>query len=104
VGSFTVTYTQGIPVDGLGAAAAGRLAVEFAKACGTGDCALPPNVVSITRQGVTMDIASGAFPGNVTGIREVDAYIRMVNPFLVTAKAGVYSPQRRVTRRTTWSA
>ena len=60
--TFSVTYLNGYPVDGLGAYAAGVLAMEFAKACTGGKCRLPAGVTSVARQGVSLQIATGAFP------------------------------------------
>jgi hypothetical protein len=93
VGTFSVTYLNAYPVDTLGAYAAGVLASEFAKACTGGKgCRLPANVVAISRQGVSMEIASGAFPGGMTGIREVDTYVALFNPNGLTHGATVWSP------------
>lgn len=94
-GTFAVTYLRAHPVDGLGAYVAGILACEFAKACsGAKGCRLPSSVTEITRAGVSMTIASGAFPGGVTGIREVDAYIASWNPSHVQARSSVWTPSR----------
>jgi hypothetical protein len=64
-------------------------------------CALPAGVTSITRQGVTMDILPGAFPGNRTGIREVDVYVQRWNPNALKAPTTVWSPDFHHTRVTT---
>lgn len=78
---FAVTYINGYPPDSLAAYAVAVLAMEFAKACsGARNCRLPTGVVSIVRQGVAMEIASGLFPGGTTGIREVDTFIGLWNP------------------------
>ena len=96
-GTFSVTYLNGYPVDALGAYAAGLLAVEFAKACTKGKCKLPNNVTSIVRQGVSMDIVSGAFPNGLTGIREIDVFVALWNPRGVLQPTTVWYPgQSRV--------
>lgn len=92
VGTFSVTYLNAYPVDTLGAYAAGVLASEFAKACTGGKCRLPSGITSIARQGIAMDFATGAFPNNLTGIREVDAYIGLWNPTPIRQGATVWSP------------
>lgn len=79
-GTFSVTYLNSYPVDGEGAWAAGLLAMEYAKACTTGKCALPATVSQVVRQGVTYTLPAGSFPNGETGIREVDAYIALWNP------------------------
>jgi hypothetical protein len=96
VGTFSVRVQLGAPVDGLGAYAAGVLACEYAKAC-TGDkkCRLPNNVTSVTRQGVTMDLSSTAFPDGLTGIREVDLVIQRYNPHGLKMPSVVWSPDTR---------
>jgi hypothetical protein len=90
--TFSVTYLRGYPVDALGAYAAGVLANEFAKACSGAKCRFPATVTSITRQGVSFDVVSGAFPNGMTGIREVDAYIALWNPDGLRQQTGVWSP------------
>jgi hypothetical protein len=100
-GTFSVTYLNSYPVDTLGAYACGVLAYEFAQACAGNKCRLPTNIVSMTRQGVTMEIASGSFPGGFTGIREVDAYVAIYNPRGLREQTRVWSPDihsPRVTR------
>jgi hypothetical protein len=96
--TFSVTYLNAYPVDTIGAYAAGVLANEFAKACGGGKCRLPASVTSIVRQGVALDIATGAFPGGVTGIREVDSFIALWNPDAIRQSASVWSPDIRSPR------
>lgn len=100
-GTFGVTYTPGIPVDALGAYAAGKLAYEFAQACTSGKCRLPAGVQTISRQGVTLEIATGMFPGGSTGIVEVDAWVRTYNPNAVKMPARVWSPDVNYGRRLT---
>jgi hypothetical protein len=90
--TFAVTYLNSYPVDGLGAYAAGVLAWEYALACTAGVCRLPVGVTAMTRQGVTYEIESGAFPNGFTGIREVDAYIALWNPKGIQRESMVWSP------------
>lgn len=94
--TFGITYLNAYPVDNLGAWAAGILAVEFAKACTTGKCALPNNVTNVVRQGVSFQIEGGAFPNGFTGIREVDAYIALWNPDGLRQQPTVWTPGRSV--------
>ena len=79
-GSFSIEYVPGIVPDEAGLWAAGILACEFSKACTGAKCRLPSSVTSITRQGVTMQMSEGMFSNNLTGIREVDAYLVSINP------------------------
>lgn len=102
--TFAITYLQGAKVDGLGAAAAGALANEFAQALCGGGCALPPGVVSVVQSGTTMSIEPGSFPGGLTGIFIVDAFVRYWNPFLHKAGPDVFSPDLPRGRRQTWGS
>lgn len=79
-GTWSITYTPGAPVDGLGAVAAGWLALEYAKALIGEDCGLPTTVTQVVRLGVTMTLAPGSFPEGKTGIRIVDDYLTRWNP------------------------
>lgn len=103
-GGFFVSYTNAIPADGVASYAAGLLAVEYAKACTGGKCRLPAGVSEITRAGITMTITTGAFPGGMTGIREIDSFIQFWNPYAVKSEAQVFSPDVPSPRRTTWRA
>jgi hypothetical protein len=98
VGTFSITYLNSWPVDGLGAYAAGILAGEFAKACTGTKCRLPANVTTVSRQGITYDVAAGTFPNGTTGIREVDAFIGMWNPSALRQQTRVWSPDLRTPR------
>lgn len=103
VGTFIVTYLDGNEVDGVGAYVGGILAAEFAQACIGGDCSLPANVQSLTRQGVTLEMDPEMFQGGMTGNRTVDSYIRIWNP-TDSLPSGIYSPDVPRARRTTWRA
>jgi len=96
--TFAVHYLQGHEPDALAAYAAGVLAMEFAKACTGGKCRLPPNVTSVSRQGISFQIAAGTFPGGVTGIREVDAWIALWNPEHRRQSTQVWWPGKRSPR------
>lgn len=106
-GTWSVTYLPASPVDAAGAHAAGVLALEFLKACAGVACALPDTVTQVQRQGVTFTIEPGAFPGGMTGIKDVDAYISRWNPsgVMTPSRSRVTSPDyrepRRVARRVT---
>lgn len=97
-----VTYLRGIPVDGLGAYAAGVLACEYAKACSGAKCRLPAGVTEVVRQGVAYTLATGAFPDGRTGIREVDAYLMRWNPNGLRADSTVWTPDTPSVSTTTW--
>lgn len=96
--TFAVKYLNAHAPDNLAAYAAGVLAMEFAKACTGGKCRLPANVTSVTRQGVSFEIAAGTFPGGVTGLREVDAWIGLWNPDHLRQSTRVWWPGKREPR------
>lgn len=99
--TFSVTYLNGHPVDSMGACAVSVLAGEYAKAItGGSKCRLPSGVTSVVRQGVTIEVSSGAFPGGMTGIREVDAYIALWNPKGQQRQTSVWSPDLPKNRTT----
>lgn len=101
--TFSVTYTPGLALDAWGQHALGVLACEYAKAaCGTGKCRLPANVTQVVRQGVTLNLAQNPFPGGLTGIREVDGYVRRINPHGLAAPSRIFSPDTKRGRVTTW--
>jgi hypothetical protein len=81
-GVFEVTYLRGKPLPVAGQIAAGELACEFLKACQGQSCALPANISSLTRQGVQIEMVdpTDELTSGLTGIRNVDMWIRAVNP------------------------
>lgn len=94
-GTFTVEYRNSYPIDGMGAYAAGLLAVEFAKACSGKKCKLPRGTTSVVRQGVSIEITTGMFPDGYTGIDQVDAYISLWKPDGSPRQAPkIWSPRR----------
>lgn len=100
-GAFSVTLFNNVRPDGLGAWVAGIMAVEFAKSCTGGKCRLPSGVQSIARLGVSMEIPSGLFENGLTGIREVDMWVRVWNPYQLRTPAQVWSPDLHKARLTT---
>jgi hypothetical protein len=100
--TFFVTYERGEPVPLGGELAAGILACSFAKDCQTG-CGLPGNLSSLSRQGVEIsfvDVTSQIGAG-LTGVPQVDTWLRAVNPGRRTQRAKVYSPDVKQPRTTT---
>ena len=95
-GTFSITYTYGTdPGDG------GRVAcLKFAEvlACGAlGDHSrYPERLQSISRQGVSMQVASvvDALKEKGTGIYEVDVWLLAVNPSRLRRRAVAWSPDR----------
>lgn len=101
-GSFVVTYYRGAAPNELTNYAAGLLAHEFYKACSNNKCKLPSGVTQVARNGVTYEIEMGLFPNGATGIKAVDAVIRIYNPYAVKSPSRVLTPQSSGPRRSTW--
>lgn len=102
VGAFSVEYVPGEELPASGVMAAGRLAGEFVKACLGGDCRLPEQLASLSRTGVEVQMVDPAtfLESGLTGVQEVDLWIRSVNPNRLAARARAYSPDMRPGRFT----
>lgn len=107
-GTWSVTLLTGMPVPPEGQWAAGQLACELVKACDSGpggECRLPSGIQELHRQGVDIvfqDVQRVTNGGRLTGLPEVDLWIRAVNPHGVTRRAAVYSPELNLGRVQTW--
>lgn len=100
---FTVTYLNAYPVDILGAHVGGILADEFLKALrGDRKCRLPDGIQTITRAGMSIEFNEELFAGGVTGIREVDTWLRQWNPNGLKTMPKVYSIDKPRPRQITW--
>jgi hypothetical protein len=60
--------------------AAGILANEFYALMNGEQCRLPDGATNVSRAGVTIELTTGLFANGQTGIKEVDAIIRVYNP------------------------
>ena len=94
-GTWSITYDYGIPPPVGGAEMAGIYACELAKGCvGDEECRLPRRVQSITREGITMTVIDpfDFLDEGRTGLYEVDAWLRSVNPAKIDRAAKVLNP------------
>lgn len=95
-----VTYTYGIDVPVLGQLAMGELACELIAGWTGADCRLPSNAISVTRQGVTVDLgdAQTLYDMGRIGLPICDAFLRETNPGRLMSASTVHSPDlsRRV--------
>lgn len=93
-GTFFVTYLRGKALPLAGTLAAGQLACEYAKACSGADCRLPAQLTSLARQGVeiTLPDTTALLNAGLTGVADVDLWLRSVNPDCKTHRSRVYSP------------
>ena len=81
-GTWSITYTRGVPPPPGTATLVGLLAKEFLTACAGGKCALPRRVQQVTRQGVTYQMIdpTDIYQAGKTGIPEIDIWLAAVNP------------------------
>ena len=93
-GTFSVTYTYGQDPGTMGRLAAKALAENIAMPLFGDANKYPERVTTITRQGVTAQIASviDIMKTGGTGIRTVDLWIMSVNPQKLRRKPIVFSP------------
>lgn len=88
-----VTYRFGDPPPAGGRDAAIELGTEMLlDRANSDDCRLPPNTVSVTRQGLTMELMSTDRPEFRTGLPLVDMWLEAVNPHRRPQPAQVWSP------------
>lgn len=101
---WQVTYQQGIPLPSVLSRAAGELACEYAKFCLGQACRLPQRATSLSRQGVTVSLANVEqfLEDGLTGIVTVDNVIRAFNPYRLTSRMKIASPDINPIRKTTW--
>lgn len=91
--TFSIEFYNAIRPDDYAAYACALLAIQFARACtNKGNCALPKNVISVVRQGVSFTLPTGSFPNGETGIREIDGFIALYNPRHRVQAPQVYIP------------
>lgn len=101
VGTFSVTYLYGVAPPAGGALAAAVLAGELALDQTGKATRLPKRVTSLTRQGVAAMIVDPMdfLKAGLTGIYDVDLWLRTINPGGNRRKAIVFSPDMGRPRR-----
>lgn len=101
---FTVTYLRGDEVPDVLEIAGGILANEYALACiSSDDCRLPTRLQSLSRQGVSVQVAASTtyLDFGMTQIAEVDQVVIALNPYRLTERPRVLSPDRPRPRQVT---
>lgn len=98
--AFQVAYTRGASVPDTALGAAALLACEIGKSIAGADCALPPRMQSLTRQGVSAEFLVSQIDVDtfLTGIQYVDMVIRALNPSRRTRPPVVLSPDMPIVR------
>lgn len=89
-----VTYKYGIDVPVLGELAMGELACELLAGWDGMDCRLPSNAITVTRQGVTVDLSNPdvLFAQNRIGLPICDQFIYTNNPDKLRSHSTIHSP------------
>ena len=91
----TVTYTYGSPPPSMGKIAARAMANQYVWAMADDDrCALPQRVTQVSRQGMSWTLLDPQtfLSEGLTGIYQVDLFLRTVNPDKARMRARVFSP------------
>lgn len=94
-GTFAIRYLQGAEPPAGAEYVVGVLAAEFyAAATGEGKCRLPRRTSQVQRQGVTVSVADPeeVINAGLTGIAEIDMWIRALNPYRLAQPTTVWSP------------
>lgn len=101
-GTWSITYSRSYPVGPEARLAVAYLAMEFAKACKPrGKCELPRGVTSVVRNGVSFSVDATLFPGGLTGIDIVDAFILQWAPAGAPLRTAEVFDPRSIAPRTT---
>lgn len=92
--TFAVDLMFGADPPALGLQAAAAMAVEFSKAWANISNRLPQRLTSITRQGVSMAVLDpmAFLDKGMTGIYEVDLFVKTYNPTASKVRPAVWSP------------
>lgn len=99
-GTWSINVEYGLAPPQVGVDAAVELACEIAKACVGEDCRLPPNVQSLSRQGVNLVMMN---PGDLESLPLTSMFLQAYNPSKLTRRASVWSPEVKGKRRTVGS-
>lgn len=94
VPSVRVSYTAGAGWPEGTALAVGEVACEYLNAIDGKPCKLPSRAITITRQGVTVNLGDAAdfIAAGRLGLPLADAWLRTVNPGNLKVRSKVYSP------------
>ena len=89
-----VTYEYGLDVPPLAELAMGEVACEILKALQGKDCKLPNNAVSVTRQGVSVQLGDSArlFEQMRLGLPITDMFLMQANPARLPSRSTVHTP------------
>lgn len=106
-GTWSVTYTHGLPISPLAVQALTAYVCELFKATDGQKCRLPARVEGIFRQGVNIDFSDDnldLLSKGRTGIPETDGWLALVNPGGTSGPPSVHSPDLATARVTSWAS
>lgn len=100
-GTWSITAQYGEPIPSGASLAMGQLACEIIRSASGEDCALPPGVTQLIRQGVTIQYpdVGELFGLGRTGLYLVDMFVSTWNPYNLRQRSRVYSVDRPQVRR-----
>jgi hypothetical protein len=92
-GTFSISYLRGRKVPAAGVRAVSNLAGEIFKQCANQKCRLPDRTKTVSREGVTYEMydPGAEMEKGLTGLREVDMWLRSVNPAALRQPSAVFS-------------
>lgn len=98
--TFTVTYTQGLPISDAAAAAARELACELVKGATGGECRLPTGVTNVAREGISFAVTdlTDLMASGRTGLYAVDLWLDVVNPNKLRSGPRIINPDDVISR------
>lgn len=79
-GGFEVTYGLGLALPTALEIATATLACEYAKSLSGGACKLPAKMTRLSRQGVEVEVAPSDPVAGLSGIKDVDDVVALLNP------------------------
>lgn len=102
-GTWGIQYLWGLKPPKAALRHAASLACEIAKGCSGMKCRLPRNVTQLSRDGVSITLDPKEFiDAGLTGLPEVDAWLRQVNPSGLHEPGWVVSPDTMPPYQVTW--
>ena len=98
---FEVSFTHGLPTPKLLKRATRALACELLTAAAGGPCRLPERVTGVSRQGISMEVASADdfLRDGLTGLYQVDLAIKTFNPAKLQSPTFVWSADLNYARQ-----
>lgn len=96
--TWSVTAVYGLEVPEAGKWAVGELACELLKSMRGDECALPPNVTQMTRQGISFTFSDLLKDGKL-GLTLSDLFLASVNPHSLASRSRTYSVDHPGARR-----